>query len=191
MAIQAGTKAKLGGSVEKNPTPIPQNALAYSVWDIEHYRGGDLIAQDHVHNVCTAEGLNALLDIMFHGATQITTWYIAIFETDTTPSDATTYATPVYTETNAAYDGATRPEFVESAASSKSLSNTANKASFTMNATKTIYGAALVGGGSAPSTKGDTAGGGTLYCAAKFTTSKAVEDDDVLKVTVTLTASDV
>jgi hypothetical protein len=167
-----------------------QNYLVQSVWDVEHYRAGELIDREQVHNVCTAEGLNKLLDVMFHAATQITTWYVAIFETDTTPSDTTTYAVPVYTESSA-YDEATRPEYVEAAASSKSMTNSANKASFTISATKTIYGAALVGGGSAASTKADTAGGGTLYCAAKFTTSKPVEDDDVLKVTVTLTASDV
>jgi hypothetical protein len=148
-----------------------------------------MIGYDISKNVCTAEGLNLLLDVMFHGTSAITTWYVEIFESDTTPADGTTYATPVYTPSTA-YDEATRPAYDEAAASSKVTTNTASKATFTMNATKTIYGGALVGGGSAATTKGDTAGGGKLFCASKFGSSKSVVDDDVLKVTVQITAAD-
>jgi hypothetical protein len=140
-------------------------------------------------NTFTAEGLNHMLDSTFHAATQITTWYFAIFESDTTPADGTTYAVPVYTESTA-YDEANRPAFVESAASGKSLNNTASKAQFTISATKTIYGAALVGGGTDADTKGDAAGGGTLMCGSKFETSRSLVDDDVLIVEMTLTLAD-
>ena len=163
--------------------------LAESIWDVEHWRKGQLLSRTRDHNICVDEGLNALLDIMFHGATQITTWYVLIFESDTTPSASTTYATPVFTESTA-YDEATRPEYNEAAASGKVTTNSANKATFTMNATKTIYGAALVGGGTDADTKGDAAGGGTMYCAAKFASSKSVENADVLKVTISITAAD-
>lgn len=163
--------------------------LIRSIWDWEHYRDGKLVDEWTHGNICVDEGLNALLDIMFHAATQLTTWYVLIFETDTTPAAGTTYAVPVWTECTAY--GATRPEFVEAAASSKSITNSANKAEFTMTGTKTIYGAGLVAGGTDANTKGDAAGGGTLYSASKFGTSKPVENLDVLKVTVTLTSSDV
>jgi hypothetical protein len=153
-------------------------------------RNGVLLAKTRDHNVCTGEGLNRLLDVMFHGTTQIATWYIEIFESNTTPSDGTTYATPVYTPSTA-YDEATRPAYDEAAASSKVTTNTASKATFTMNDTKTIYGAALVGGGSAATTKGDAAGGGVMFAAAKFGSPKSVVAADVLLVTVTLTAADV
>lgn len=167
-----------------------QRALIKSTWDWECYgKDGTLKWTDHNHNLVTNEGLNALLDIMFHGSTQITTWYIALFESDSTPAAGNTYASPGVTECTA-YDEANRVAFVEAAASSQSITNSANKASFTINASKTIYGAMLVGGGTGADTKGDTAGGGTLYCSSRFTSSKAVEDDDVLKVTVTLTAAD-
>ena len=73
----------------------------------------------------------------------------------------------------------------------QSMTNTASKATFTMNATKTIYGAALVGGGTDGNTKGDTAGGGTLYAGAKFSSSQAVVSSDVLQIVVTLTSADV
>lgn len=164
--------------------------LVKSIWDWELVRDDKVIDQWRESNICTDEGLNALLDIMFHAATQLTTWYILIFESDTTPAAGTTYATPIFTECTAYAEG-TREEFIEAAASSKSITNSANKAEFTINATKTIYGAALVAGGTDANTKGNTAGGGTMYCASKFASSKAVENLDVLKVTVTLTSSDV
>jgi hypothetical protein len=173
------------GLVEKQP-----KFLVSSIWNWECYdKDGNLKWQEEMHNVCTAEGLNSLLNIMFHGANQITTWYVAIFETDTTPADGTTYAVPVYTECQA-YDEATRPEYVEAEASAKVTTNTASKATFTMNASKTIYGGALVGGGEDPTVKGNTAGGGVLFCASKFSSSKSVVSADVLKVTIALTAAD-
>lgn len=140
-------------------------------------------------NIVTNEGLDAILDIMLHAATQLTTWYVAIFESDTTPLATHTYAVPGYTESTA-YDEATRPEYKEAAASSQSITNSANKATFTIDATKTIYGAALVGGGTDADTKGDTAGGGTLLCSCQFGSSKAVEDDDTLEVTYEVSAAD-
>jgi len=144
---------------------------------------------EEAHNIITNEGLDALLDIMLHDSTQITTWYCVIVESDTEPAAAMTYATPTYTESTA-YDEETRPEYEEAASSSQSITNSANKAQFTMNATKTIYGAALVGGGSVPSTKGNTAGGGTLFCYAKLGSSRSVVDDDVLNLTYTVSAAD-
>lgn len=174
----------------KKRQALKSNASIGGRFEVECYdRDGNLKWTDNVHNVVTNEGLNAILNVMFHAATQITTWYVAIFESDTTPGSATTYAVPVFTESTA-YDEATRPEYVVAAASGESITNSANKATFTINATKTIYGAALVGGGTDGNTKGDTAGGGTLYCAAKFTSSRNVEDDDTLQITYTIGMAD-
>ena len=186
-------KMKMGAKFDAQLVTSPQvkpKFLVSTHWEWEHYRKGKLIDKWDENNVCTDEGLNALLNVMFHAATQITTWYVALFETDTTPDGDTTYATPVFTESTA-YDEATRPEYNEAAASSKVMTNSANKAVFTMSATKDIYGAALVGGGTGASTKGNTDGGGTLYCASKVSASKSVVDDDVLNVTVQITGADV
>ena len=150
---------------------------------------GNIKWRELAENIINNEGLDAILNIMLHAATQITTWYVALVETDTAPASGQTYAVPVYTECTA-YDEATRQEYVEAAASSQSITNSANKATFTMSATKTIYGAALVGGGTGASTKGNTDGGGTLLCYAKFATSKSVEDNDTLEVTYTVSAAD-
>lgn len=140
-------------------------------------------------NIVVNEGLNSILDIMFHGSTQISPWYCVMFEDNHTPAAGNTYGTPGYTETEA-YDEATRPEYNEAAASSQSITNSANKGVFTMSGTKTLYGGALVGGGSAATTKGDAAGGGTLFACGQFASSRAVIDDDVVNFTYTLSAAD-
>lgn len=144
---------------------------------------------DEVHNLITNEGLDHLLDVLLHADTQVDPWYLAIFEDNHTPVAGDTYAVPGYTECTA-YDEATRPAYVEAAASSQSVTNSASPGTFTINATKSVYGAALVGGGSAPGTKGDAAGGGTLLCAVSFSSVKNVESGDTLNVTYTLSAAD-
>ena len=148
-----------------------------------------LMWADKTHNIVTTQGLNRILDVMFAATTQITTWYCTLVETNTTPAAAMTYATPTYTESTA-YTETTRPAYVEAAASAGSMTNSANKAVFTINATKTMYGASLVGGGTAPTTKGDAAGGGALYCYALFSASRAVVADDVINLTYTVTSAD-
>jgi len=180
--------ASIIASVERKLIIQPR-FLVHSVWDVEHWRKGQLLSLTRDHNVCTDEGLDSLLDIMFHAVTQITTWYVLLFKTDTTPTGDTTYAVPVFTEATE-YDEATREEYVEAAAASQVMTNTASKAEFTISDTVTIYGAALVGGGTDANTKSDVAGGGTMYCASKFTAPKSVVDDDILRVTIAITAAD-
>lgn len=182
-----------------SPRIIKPRFLVSSIWEVEHFRrkakgslyNWDLINKDRSHNLCTNEGLDRLLDVMFHGTTQITAWYVGLFEDDYTPLATNTYAVPGCTESTTGYDEATRPAYTAAAASSRVTTNAANKAEFTFNTNKTIYGGILVGGGTAATTKGNTDGGGALYCSCRFSSSKAVVDDDVLKVTVALTAADV
>jgi len=158
-------------------------------WKIEHYRKGQLIDHWEQKNVNTTQGLNHMLDVTFHGTTAIGTWYMGLFEDDYTPLVSNTYAAPGFTESTA-YTEATRPAFVEAAASSKVTSNNASKAAFTMNATKTIYGAFLCGGGTDGSTKGNTDGGGTLFASSKFSSAKSVVNTDILLVSCTITLAD-
>ena len=158
-------------------------------WKFEIVRAGKVIDKWTQGNVLTDEGLDAMLDIMFHASTQITTWYFAIFEDDHTPLITNTYAVPGYTESTA-YTEAARVAFVEAAASSKSIGNSASKATFTMNASKTIYGASLVGGGTDPTDNTDTAGGGTLFCSAAFSAAKPLASTDVLLVQCIITLAD-
>ncbi len=159
------------------------------VFKWECYRKGKLLWTDTFHNIITNEGLNHILNVELHAATQITTWYCCLVETNTAAAAAMTYAVPVYTESTA-YDEATRPAYVEAESTAKSTTNSANKATFTISATKTMYGAAIVGGGSAATTKGDAAGGGTLFCYALASPSRSVVDNDIINLTYTITAAD-
>jgi len=169
---------------------IHEGMKIFSVWEWEHWRGGKLIDTWKEKNLCTDEGLNHVIDVAFSAATQITAWYIALFEDDHTPAAGDTYAVPGFTESTA-YTETNRPAWQEAGPSAKVITNSANKATFTINATKTIYGAALVGGGTGANTKDDQAGGGTLFCESQFSSGpKAVENTDVLKVTVTITGAD-
>ena len=153
---------------------------------VEHVRDGKIIDVFETPNLVVNEGLNSILGIMFNGVTQVTTWYVGLFEGNYTPVDGVTAATITANSTECvAYDEVTRVAYNEAAAAAQSISNTANKATFTFNATKTIYGAFLVSN----STKSGTTG--TLFAATRFAASKAVVAADQLLVTYTLNASSV
>lgn len=160
-------------------------------WTIEVFDNAkdmNLISTCTSPNIFTNEGLDHVLNTEFYGDTQITAWYCVMSETNTAAAAGMTYAVPSFTETQA-YDEATRPAYTEAAASSQSITNSANKATFTMNASKTLYGAALVGGGTDANTKGDTAGGGTLDCYALFGTAQPVISGNVVSLTYTVSAA--
>lgn len=156
------------------------------VFSLEHWRDGELIGVDETPNLVVNEGLNHILNVIFHGGTQVATWYLGLFEGNYTPVATVTAATITSAATEStAYDESTRQEYNEAAASGQSITNSANKATFTMNANKTIYGAFLV----SSSTKSGTSG--TLMAAARFGTAKTVADDDQLLLTYTFNASSV
>ena len=163
----------------------------FSIWEWELWRNGVKIDEWKERNVVTDEGLDNMLDVHFSQGTQITAWFIAIFENNYSPTELDTYAVPGFTECTA-YDEANRPGWQEGGVTLQSITNDSNKASFTMNATKSIFGGALVGGGTDADTKGDTAGGGKMFCSSQFASGvKNVEDDDVLKVVVTIQGMDI
>ena len=186
MEEKSGAKAVMGASVESQKDMLLR-AIAGSRWNFECYdKEGNLKwAELNRPNSITNEGLDAWLNIMFHGATQITAWYIIPVETDTTATTALTYAVPGFTEWDG-YSELTRQAFVGAAASSQSITNSANKAVYTSTETKTLYGGALVGGGTDADTKNDTAGGGTLFCYSKFSAGKPVESTDTFKIYCTI-----
>jgi hypothetical protein len=130
-------------------------------------RDGKVIDEFEDCNLVVNEGLNALNDIMFHGSTQITQWYLGVFEANYTPVSTVTAATIAAAATECtAYASGTRPTYDEAASASQVTTNAASRASFVFNATKTIYGGFLISN----STKGGTTG--TLFAAAQFATRR-------------------
>lgn len=186
MEEKSGAKDTMACSVESQREMLFK-AIAGSRWNFECYRKDGTLRWSELDrpNVITDEGFNAWLNIMFHGATQITAWYIFPVETDTTAATTMTYAVPVFTEWDG-YSELTRQAFVEAESTAKSTTNSANKATYTSTETKTLYGGALVGGGTAADTISDTAGGGTLFCYSKFSAGKPVENTDTFKVYCTI-----
>lgn len=174
--------------------PLWERALCETLWHTEHWRKGELIDYSIDTNLCVYQGLDELLKIMFTGGTQIAlaNWYIAIFNTNTTPTNAQTYAVPVYTE-ETEYDSATRPQWQGGTVASRSVTNDTNKATFVFNATSasnTIYGGALLGGVGAD-VKGNTADAdGRMYSCSLFAAGKLVEDNDTLKITIQISDAD-
>lgn len=164
----------------------PDGVRAFGRYHGQHIRAGRVIDEWEDDNLVVNEGLNALLGIMFNGATQITSWFIAPFEGNYTPVATVTAATITAASTECTtYAAGTRVAFDEAAPASQSITNSASRASFVFNATKTIYGAFLVSN----STKSATTG--TLFSAARFGTAKSVVSSDELLLTYTFTASSV
>ena len=158
------------------------NAIPMGVFDVDHRRGGDLIARVAGSNVIPTEGLNHILSAVVAGGSQVLTWYMGLFEGNVTPGASLTAATFTATTTECtAYDETTRVAFQEGTAASGVIDNASNRAIFTMNATKTVYGGALL------SASAKSATTGTLLAAARFATPRNVVDDDELSCRYTLT----
>lgn len=141
---------------------------------------------DNYHNIVVNQGLDHLLDATLAGQTQITAWYVALFEANYTILSSTTasnFATNATEST--AYSESTRQAWTPNgAASGQSVSNSSSKATFSINATKTMYGAALL----SSSTKSGTSG--KMYAGGQFSSSRSVISGDSLLVTATFTSAD-
>lgn len=148
----------------------------------EILRDGVVIDSFTEKNLVPTEGLNHFLNVEFKGATQIGTWYLGVYEGNYTPVSTITAATisAAATETTA-YNETTRVAFVPGTVASGAVDNSASRAEFTLNATKTIYGGFL----SSASAKGATTG--VLVSAVKFSSPKSLVSGDVLRVTASFT----
>lgn len=155
-------------------------------YQFELVRNGVVIDAWEEKNLIPTEGLNHILDVTCKGGTQVPTWYVAPYEGDYTPIATNTAANfPGLSTECTAYNEATRVAWVEGTVAAGAVDNSASKAEFTFNASKTIYGCSLV----SVSTKSATTG--VLLSAVRFGTSRAVISTDVLRVTapVSLTSA--
>lgn len=136
-------------------------------------------------NIFPTEGLNHVLDIVFGGGAQQTSWYIAPFSGNVTPGASLTAATFVAVCTEfTGYSEATREAFVEAAAAGGVMDNDATRAEFSITAASaTLYGAALLSVGTKSS------GSGVCAAASRFAASRAVVTGDTLQVKYTLTGT--
>lgn len=133
------------------------------------------------HNIITNAGLDHILNVVLHGTTPVSPWYVGLKNTGNVAAADTLATHGGWTE-NAEYTG-DRKEYVEAASSSQSVTNSANKASFAITSdSQSIYGAFL-----ASAATGTT---GTLLCVANFSSAKSADNGDTLEVTYTISAAD-
>jgi len=168
---------------------------------VEHFRKGVKIGQYEFPNGITNQGKNKLLDVMFHGDTQITTWWLGLIDNASYSALAAgdVYAQLAgsngwreftnYTDAANADSAVTRPEWTEGAASGQAITN-GSPVIFDITDTGTVKGLFLVGGHADCQTKGNTAAAtGKLWASALFNSGDvAVNADDQLKVTYTVSA---
>jgi len=149
---------------------------------VEHDRDGQVIGQYAMPNGIVDVGLNSLLDVYFHNQAQITTWYIGLIDNAgfTALSNSDTMGSHTGWAESTAYDEATREEWLEGAAASRSITNS-TPAEFTISATTTLKGIFVTSN----NTKGGTTG--TLWATAAFSSTVGVQDNDILRITYTVT----
>ncbi len=152
-------------------------------WKFECFdKFGNLKWTEEFDNIVVNVGLDDVLTKMFKAGTG-PSWYCGLKGTGTPAAGDTMASHPTWSEIYTQYDETTRPGVTFGAVSGQSVDNSASKATFTFNATITIYGAFMVDN----NTKNGTTG--VLYGVGDFAASRAVVDDDILKVTITCTAA--
>jgi len=158
----------------------------------DHFRKGRLIHScNQGHNTFTTEGMARLLNIVFRAQATEAAIYCGIFKNNVTPAVGDTAAVKLgaagtYGECqDADYDSpaTNKPAYTIASTSTASCTNAASAASFTINASITIYGAFL------STAAAKTATSGTLFCAKAFSSSRAVIADDVLSVTYVISCT--
>ncbi|MFH1970368.1 MAG: hypothetical protein ABIJ53_08645, partial [Verrucomicrobiota bacterium] len=143
---------------------------------------GSIKSQDIIpaKQLVTNEGLDHLLNVLLGGTTPVSPWYVGLKLTGAAAAADTLASHAGWTETTA-YTG-NRQEYVEAAASGQSVTNSANKATFPMTGTATVYGAFLASAATGTS--------GTLLCVGDFAGAKSCTSGDTVEVTYTISAAD-
>jgi len=185
MKINIDQGMMVGATSESNANLGMSKTLG-DLFQVECYdKEGNLKWEDTIKNLVVNEGLDDSLNEYFKGSTYTAAHYVGL--TDGTPTVAagdTMASHAGWTEVTA-YDEASRQTATWGTVSGQSVSNSANKATFTISANGTVIGGAFL---TTNSSKGGSAG--TLYGGGAFTAGdKTLDDNDILYVTVTASAS--
>lgn len=164
-----------------------EQALAAGVYHVQcHDQDGNLKWEVEAPNLVVNVGGQYMCGTALTSTTQITTWYIGLYgaAASNNPAAGDTSASHAGWTEVTAYSEATRPACTFAAATLANPSvatNSASKATFTMNASTTVGGAFLISN----NTKSGTTG--TLFSAADFSApgDRTVVSGDVLSVTYT------
>lgn len=166
---------------------LPLGLSAKARWRIECWRGYSsryavLVWVEEFDNLVVTEGRNTLLDRAFKTVPANVNWFVGLKGSGTVAAGDTMASHAGWAELTP-YSNATRPAYTPGTISGGSVDNNVSPASFTINATATINGAFM----SSNNVKAGTAG--LLYGAGDFAVARAVQNNDVLNVKVTLSVS--
>ena len=170
------------GATSERDANLGMTKVLGDLFRVECYdKAGDLKWEDTIKNLVVNEGLDDSLDEYFKGSTYTAAHYVGL--TDGTPIVAAgdTMASHAGWSEVTAYDETPRQTATWGTVSGQSISNSANKATFTISANGTVIGGAFL---TTNSTKGGSTG--KLYGGGAFTAgNKTIDDNDILYVTVT------
>lgn len=150
--------------------------------------GEDPITEE---NLIPTEGLEHFLDVTLGGGSQLSNWYVALFEGNVTPAatwtaaNFTSNSTENTSETEG-YSGTNRGTWTPDAVASGKISNAGTPIQFTFAVTSplVIYGAALL----SAQARGATTG--KLASAIRFASSRTLNNGDILQVTYEVELTD-
>lgn len=195
------SKGKAGDKFDASLVRGGDHAMRLAVpkftYACQHVRDGKVIDEWEVENIVTTEGAKDMLDKYFAGSAYTAAWYLGLISSasySTTP-DITDVAANLggtsngWAECSASYApnydtpaGTARAQINFSAATGTDPVSKASSATvdITFMATGTVKGAFIASNGTRLNATG------VLYSAALFSGDKSVVDNDVLKVTVTV-----
>lgn len=191
MSIEnANAKDVVAGGICAN-TGAAEQAKATGKYTVECFdKDGNLKWVAESKNLVVNVGLQYMAGVALTSTAQITSWYLGLYGSGSTNSPAagdTMSSHAGWTEVTD-YSEANRPTATLTAATLANpsvVTNTSNKAVFTINGTTTVGGAFLT----SDNTKGGTTG--TLFSAADFSApgDRSVVSGDILNVTYTFSLS--
>ena len=154
-----------------------------NMWELRHYREGELIHQEKFTNVVVDGGLDDILDKYYKGSAYTATFYVGLTDDSPTVAATDTMASHAGWAESTVYSG-NRATLTLGTVASQSVDNAAAVASFSITDTDTVGGAFIA----TDSTKGGTTP--TLIAVAAFSGGdRDVINTDVLEVTTTLTSA--
>jgi len=172
------------------PLLVPDRRLLAPKAVIGGRISGKIIREDRVidefacENIVVNQGLNYLLGAALGAQSVVTSWFIGLFNNNYTILASDTAATiSANAGETTQYTAGTRQAWSSAPPASQSISNSAIPASFTFNASLTVYGAFMISSSAINGTSG------TLFSGAQFGSAKAVVNTDILQLTYTFTAA--
>lgn len=187
MSIEKAKAAEVINSGLVASTGAAEGAKATGKYTVECYdKDGNLKWVAETPNLVVNVGLQYMAGVALTSTAQTTTWYLGLYGAgaSNTPAATDTMSSHAGWTEVTAYSQATRPAATFASATNANpsvVTNTASKASYTINATTTVGGAFLT----SDNTKGGTTG--TLFSAADFQSpgDRSVVNGDTLNVTYT------